>query len=644
VERSDVSNLAGGLPDGMSGICAAWQKENPTRIAAVLGPVADGLSLAAGERVDHAAELGVGVGVSARFGSQQILNTSRLLIACDTDLTNEKDLRREAGEIVPAPEGAETAALLAACYERWGRQIFERLRGAFSVVVWDRRRRELVAAIDHVGIHRLVYYRDDRTLVVASRLDALMKSGQIANEVNPRAIANVLNFSINTAPGTIFSKVRRLEPGQMLIAGERDFRIEKYWDMRYELRHGVSEQQLSSELELLVERSVATRCQDEFTESGAFLSGGTDSSTVVGMMARLGRGPAQAFSIGFHEQDFDELYYARLAAAKFGAQHHTYHVSADDCFDALPHMIRYFDEPFGNSSAIPTYFCARLAAQNGVKTLLGGDGGDELFGGNEAYRTEKIFELYQAVPELLRRHLIEPGLAMLPLENGLLGKARRYVRRSNLPRVQRMLSYHFLSTHSLDDVFKPEFVRQLADYSSLDAVAQHYDKAPSSEPLSRRLYCDLKTVLGDSDLPKVTRMSELAGIRARFPFLDLSVVEFAGTIPARLKVKRLEKRYLFKRAFRNLLPVEIIRKRKHGFGIPVAMWMKSDRRMRELLHDTLSSRHANERGYFRREFMDRLFRHYETDESTYYGDTLWSFLVLELWHRQFVDEPVRTPA
>jgi asparagine synthase (glutamine-hydrolysing) len=628
----------------MSGICAAWQKGNPDRIAALLGPVAEGLSLAAGERVEHAAEPGVGVGVSARFGSQQILNTSRLLIACDTDLTNAEDLRRQAGEIGPAPEGAETAALLAACYERWGGRIFEKLRGAFSVVLWDRLRRELIAGIDHVGIHRLVYYRDDHVLLAASRLDALMKSGQVANEVNPRAIANVLNFSINSAPGTIFAKVRRLEPGHLLIAGERDFRIEKYWDMRYELRRGASERQLSSEMESLVEQAVATRCQDEFADSGAFLSGGTDSSTVVGMMARLGRGPAQAFSIGFHEQEFDELYYARLAAARFQARHHTYHVSADDCFEALPHMIRYFDEPFGNSSAIPTYFCARLAAQNGVKTLLGGDGGDELFGGNEAYRTEKVFELYQAVPEPLRKRLIEPGLALLPFENGLVGKARRYVRKSNMPRVQRMLSYHFLSTHSLDDVFEPEFVGQLAGYSSLDAVARHYDKAPTSEPLSRRLYCDLKTVLGDSDLPKVTRMCELAGVRPRFPFLDLSVVEFSGTIPARLKVKGLEKRYLFKRAFRNLLPVEIIRKRKHGFGIPVAVWMKSDQRMRELLHDTLSSRRANERGYFRREFMDNLFRHYDTDESTYYGDTLWSFLVLELWHRQFVDEPVRTPA
>jgi asparagine synthase (glutamine-hydrolysing) len=629
----------------MSGICAVWRRANPGRVGATLVSVTNGLLLAAQERVAQATDQGAGVGASALYDTQQIFETPRILIACDADLDNGDELRREAGEIGPAPREAGTAALLAACYVRFGCRFIEKLRGGFSFVLWDRRERQLVAGMDHFGIKRLVYYHDDRVLLIGSRVDAVMQSGEIADEVNPGAIANILNFSISSAPGTIFAKVRRLEPGKMLIADERQFRIEKYWDMRYDERHGTSEEQFSKELESLVERSVATQCrQNEFADLGAFLSGGTDSSTVVGMMARLQRGPAQAFSIGFHEQEFDELEYARLAARTFQAKHHIYHVSPADCYEALPRMVRYYDEPFGNSSAVPTYFCARLAAENGVKVLLGGDGGDELFGGNEYYRTEKIFELYQAVPKLLRKGMIEPVLAMLPFENGLVGKAKKYVRRSNMPRVQRILSYHFLCTHSLEEVFEPEFVKQLADYSPLDAVAQHYDKAPTSDPLNRRLYNSVKMVLGDSDLPKVTRMCELAGIRPKFPFLDLSVVEFSGGLPSRLKIKGLEKRYLFKRAFRNLLPPEIIHKRKHGFGIPVAAWMKSDRRLRELSRDVLSSRRMFERGYFRRDFMEKLFQLHEADESSYYGDTLWSFLVLELWHRQFVDEPVRSTA
>jgi asparagine synthase (glutamine-hydrolysing) len=282
-----------------------------------------------------------------------------------------------------------------------------------------------------------------------------------------------------------------------------------------------------------------------------------------------------------------------------------------------------------------------MAAQHGVKVLLAGDGGDELFGGNEAYRTEKIFEFYQNVPRVFRKALIEPALAALPMKNGLVGKARRYVQKSNTPALERMLAYHFLNTHSFETVFETDFVKALDGYSLYHALERYYANAPASERLDRRMYADVKTVLGDSDLPKVTIMSELAGIQARFPFLERSVAEFSGRIPARLKVKGLEKRYLFKRAFRNLLPVEIMQKKKHGFGIPVSTWLKSDRPMRELTHDVLLSSRAFGRGYFRRDFIEDLFRKHETDDTAYYGDTLWTFLVLELWHRQFVDEPMK---
>jgi asparagine synthase (glutamine-hydrolysing) len=352
----------------------------------------------------------------------------------------------------------------------------------------------------------------------------------------------------------------------------------------------------------------------------------------------------KAFSIGFEEQQFNELGYAEIAARKFGAEHRTYLVSAADCFDAVPQMVRYFDEPFGNSSAIATYFCARLAAQNGVKVLLAGDGGDELFGGNERYRTDKIFHLYQTLSPALRKRVIEPVLNRLPFENGVVGKARRYVRRSNVPPLERYFSYNFLCAHPPEEIFESDFLAQLGTYSLLEVPARYYREAVAEDHLDRLLYVDLKITLGDSDLPKVTQMAELAGVQTRFPFLDPSVAEFSGCIPASLKVKGIEKRYLFKRAFRNLLPAEVIAKKKHGFGIPVATWLKSDRRLREFSRDILFSARAVQRGYFRREFLEDLVRKHEADDSTYYGDTLWTFFVLELWHRQFVDQPVGAAA
>jgi asparagine synthase (glutamine-hydrolysing) len=430
----------------------------------------------------------------------------------------------------------------------------------------------------------------------------------------------------------------------MLVVTDGDTRVEKYWDMRYGVGSDSNETRLSRQLEELMEQSVADHCKnDPWPELGAFLSGGTDSSTVVGLMTR--RAPAvKAFSIGFEEQRFNELEYAKLAARKFGSEHYTYLVSARDCFEALPSIIRCFDEPYANSSAVPTYFCARWAAQNGVKTLLAGDGGDELFGGNERYATDKIFQVYGSLPGFLRSGLIEPILAATPFRGGLFGKARRYVARANMPGVERLLSYQFLRTHPLTEIFEGDFLKTLQGYSVVEIPAQHYSRAAAQDHLDRLLYVDVRMTLADNDLPKVTCMSELAGIQVRFPYLDLSVAEFSGRIPAHLKVKRFDKRYLFKRAFRDLLPSEIIHKKKHGFGIPVSSWIKSDPKLRALSRDVLLSARSFNRGYFRRPFIEDLFRKHESDTTSYYGDILWTFLTLELWHRDVVDAPARMTA
>lgn len=622
----------------MSGICAVWRKDQMERTAESLTLVNAGLSTVAAERSSQERDQFAGIGVSARFPEQQIYRYRHVLLACDADLLNEKDLADMVGRGTEVRQGAETAALLAMLYERFGDGFAEKLRGAFSFVLWDLRERRLVAGIDGFGIKRLAYYRDDKVLLIASRVDALARIGEVGLEINPRAIANILNFTTNLAPETILAKVNRLLPGTLLLASETQTKVRPYWDMRYGLVNGASEERLSEELESVVERSVADHCKSDSSQSlGAFLSGGTDSSTVVGLMDRAGRKPVEAFSIGFTEERFNELKYAGITAQRFGARHHTYLVSPQDCFNALPGMIRAFDEPFANSSAIPTYLCAKVAADNGTKVLLAGDGGDELFGGNERYQTDKIFGLYERVPWFLRKGLIEPALALLPGSIRLVEKGRNYVRRANIPALERYFSYQFLCAHPPFDVFEPDFLAATNGYSVLDVPSRYYQTAPAADHLDRLLYVDVKITLGDSDLPKVTSMSELAGIQVRFPFLDRSVAEFSGRVPVGLKVKGFEKRYLFKRAFRNLLPPEVIRKKKHGFGIPVAGWLKSDRHLRELTRDTLFSSCAFERGYFRRQFIEELFRKYEADETTYYGDTIWTFLVLELWHRQTMD-------
>jgi len=261
---------------------------------------------------------------------------------------------------------------------------------------------------------------------------------------------------------SIFRNIEKLPPAHtlMLTADRLQQSPRRYWQLRIEPDERPSVAEWVERIEAKLDETVRLHLIAD-VPVGAFLSGGTDSSTVVGLMTRVAHCPVKAFSIGFQEQPFNELGYAEIAAKKFHADHHTYLVGADDCFEALPQMIRCFDEPFGNSSAIPTYFCARLAAQHGVKVLLAGDGGDELFGGNERYLIDKIFEVYHNVPATLRQRLIEPVLARLPMERGLVGRARGYVRRANMPAVERMLSFQFLRTHAPADVFNGDFDVQL---------------------------------------------------------------------------------------------------------------------------------------------------------------------------------------
>lgn len=622
----------------MSGICAIFYKDGAQPAARRIAATAASLCVFGG--TPAAADDGpAGVGAGAKFESQQIHRSERVLLACDADLLNGPEL----DELLPSRvKDAPPAARFAGLYERFGPDFVERLRGGFSVLIWDRVERQIVAAIDGFGIKRLAYHDAPGMFAAATRIDALTGGAGVRFEMNPRAIPNLLNYSVNLGPETIAAGIQRLAPGTILVASEKRLTFSKYWDMRYGAGSDSDEDRLSGHLESVVQDSVARHFDGmPGAKTGAFLSGGTDSSTVVGMMRRkTPRGAVKAFSIGYQESEFNELAYAEIAARRFEADHKIYLVGADDCFEAIPDMVRSFDEPFGNSSAIATYFCARLAAQNGVRTLLAGDGGDELFGGNEWYLIDRIFEAYHSVPRALRGGLIEPLLKMVPGEWGVVGKAKRYVRRARLSPVDRVLSFQFLYEHPPREVFDGDFLASLGDYSVGETPARHYNSAAAEAHLDRVLYMDMKIVLADSDLPKVTLMSELAGVQPRFPFLDRAVAEFSGRIPPGLKVKGTQKRYLFKRAFRNLLPAEIIAKKKHGFGIPVADWLKSDRRMRELLHDSLNSQKARERGYFHKNFIEDMVARHENDPSAYYGDTIWTLLVLELWHRQYVDAPM----
>ena len=298
-----------------------------------------------------------------------------------------------------------------------------------------------------------------------------------------------------------------------------------------------------------------------------------------------------------------------------------------------------YDEPFGNASALPTYACLKLARERGIEVMLAGDGGDELFGGNERYQQEKKYGLYDGLPSFVRRGMIEPLAASLPT-TGLPAKARRYIGRLAKGNPERYFQWLLLQVFSPEKVLGPGFSLENGHRDLLAIPREHYRSASASSELNRLLYVDIKMTLGDNDLPKVVRTAELAGVKVRFPYLDHPLADFSGRLPVGLKVRGLEKRYLFKKATAGLLPQAILRKKKHGFGLPIGMWLKQHPMWRRFAQDVLLDPRTYQRGYFQRSFVEELFRMMDSDASTYYGDLLWLFMMGELWHRHHVESAV----
>jgi asparagine synthase (glutamine-hydrolysing) len=365
---------------------------------------------------------------------------------------------------------------------------------------------------------------------------------------------------------------------------------------------------------------------------GAFLSGGTDSSTITGMLGEVTGESPRAYAIGFDAPGYDETAYARIAARRYDADYHEYFVTPGDVAAAIPRVAAAFDQPFGNASVVPAYYCAKLARDDGVDTLLGGDGGDELFAGNARYAKQWLFSLYERVPAPLRRGLIEPVTA-LPGARSLppLRKVARYVEQANMPVPRRLLSWNLLTTVGPERVFTPEFLAAVDQEAPLAAVAEEYERMAAYGLLNRLLAIDMKFTLGDDDLRKVTMAGAMAGVETRFPFLDDEIVALAARVPPGLKLRRRRLRHFFKEALRDYLPQEILDKEKHGFGLPFGEWLRREPELQALARDSLDG--LRSRGIVREAMIEELTDTRLEQHAGYFGTLTWVLIMLEQWFR-----------
>lgn len=530
------------------------------------------------------------------------------------------------------------AMSLIAAHEARGADFLSLLGGWFAVAVYDERAGAGLIAIDRAGIATLSYGRaEDGAFVFGATTDAVRDYPAMRSTVSGQAVFNFLFTYTVPSPTTIYAEQQKVLPGQAILwsqAGGATPRF--YWTMPYtEARSGNARTLIPALHEALgagFRRAAAGVGADE---AGAFLSGGLDSSTVAGLMARH-YGHGKTFTIGFTEPDFDESGYARIAAEHFGTEQHVYIPTPDDVLALVPQIAEIYDEPYGNTSAVPAYCCARMARERGVAVMFAGDGGDEIFGGNERYAHMQRIEQYGAIPALLRKGLLEP-LLNLPGVGGLpiLRKAQSLAKRYAIPMPDRIFSYGFLADAPLHEVMADDLARGVDADEPLQVLREVYDRPARADLLQRMMHMDLKAALADNDLRKVNRMCALAGVEVRYPFLDDGVMAFAASVPSAVLLPGAQLRKFYKDAMRGFLPDAILTKSKHGFGLPFAQWIKGHRGLQDLVRGYLAD--AGRRGYFQPAFLARVQAAAGESGLTALDGFAWDIAVLELWLQRHAD-------
>ena len=450
--------------------------------------------------------------------------------------------------------------------------------------------------------------------------------GKSGTQINPQSVFHYLYFHMVPTPHSIYQNVQAVESSHIIEISKGQLSkqlVPGLADMRVNKASPNDSQRLRDRLAASVDQK-STECR------ATFLSGGLDSSTITGLLAKSREGDVDAYSVGFDADGYDEMPYARLAAKHYGVRHHEIYLTPADVVKLLPKIAARYEEPFGNSSALPTLFCATAAAADGHKSMLAGDGGDELFAGNERYAKQKLFEFYFKLPAAARK-LTEASVLSAPLLDKIppFAKLQSYIQQARIPLPDRLETYNFFSRNRPADVIHADLVQQLDLDGPLDLLRDVYQQPPQADSLHRMLWLDWKQTLADNDLRKVTTMCDLAGVDVHYPMLAPELVEMARTLPSGLLLPGQKLRNFYKQSFSDFLPQQIINKPKHGFGLPFGVWMRDYAPLQEMAYDALSD--LRKRNYLNEDYLDQLVKLHKHDHAAYYGEFIWVFMMLELW-------------
>jgi len=564
-------------------------------------------------------------------GHQPVHNEDRSVwVVFNGEIYNFKSLRADLERHGHTFYTGTDTEVIVHLYEQFGERCVEKMRGMFAFAIWDERRKTLLLARDRLGIKPVFYTVNNGRLAFGSELKALLQLPEVERRLNWASVSHLFSAMCTPSSESIVEGVHKLKPGHILTASAKNgIRVREYWDVVFDPDYGKSEQYFVERLRDLIEESVRLRLIAD-VPLGAFLSGGIDSSSVVATMARIGSGRVKTFSIGFAEQEYNELEYARQIARKFDTDHHELIVEPN-VLDVIDDLAWYLDEPFGDSSAIPTYIVSKLASEH-VTVVLSGDGGDELFAGYERYLVERRERKMAQIPRPLRQ---AAGFIGHVMREGM--KGRNFLRHLALNSPERYFDANVLFREfQKASLFDPDVYRRFSN-ADTTGVWRSLLGNGGMHWLSALQYMDIKSYLPNDILTKVDRMSMAHSIEARVPLLDHKLVEFAATIPPELKLRGETTKYIFKKAMEDILPHEILYRPKRGFAVPLARWFRG--KLSPFMRDLLLSRSCSERGIFKRSYLERLIR--MNDRGRPMDLQLWTLITFELWCRRFLDGALR---
>jgi asparagine synthase (glutamine-hydrolysing) len=554
-----------------------------------------------------------------------------LAIVFNGEIYNYAEIRRELlrrGHLLTTQSDTEVILHL---YEEEGAACVRSLRGMFAFAIWDSARRSLFCARDRVGKKPLYYRRDGSRFWFASEPGAILCDPAVSSEVDPRAIAAFLTLGYVPSSGSAFASLRRLAPAHTMTVGSDGLSCDRYWTLDYEPKSPLNEVEAVDELRRLLRESVRLRLVSD-VPVGAFLSGGVDSASVVATAVRESGSRLRTFSIGFDDPRYNELAAARVVAERYDTDHHEF-VVRPDAAGILPELACRYGEPYADSSAVPTYYLSRLARQH-ITVAINGDGGDESFAGYRRYRAHAMAERAASIPGFAAaaryagRWLPNAGVSRSALYD-----ANRFLAGLGRPAHARYAQWFGLfegMQHLFGDVLRP--AEPAAD--PLHHLAAAFERHADLHPVDRCMAADVALYLPDDLLVKVDIATMAHGLEARSPLLDHRLMEFAARLPVSLKLRGGRGKYVFKRAVTGIVPEEVLRRPKTGFGVPLDSWFRED--LKEFVHDVLSDRRTAARGYFRPGAVRSMLDEHMSGRRAH-GHRLWALLMLEYWHRSFID-------